>query len=131
MAYGEDGTIDLAVDEWARDHASAVLWIDLEHCMVNTASCLDRVHTFLNVEKSSASDQNENPYSAMVASFCDIDDSLEYITNSVEVAEKLGEMDGKYSSSSSKTAASTEVPIAANSVSTSKENSSSRFSDST
>jgi lipopolysaccharide biosynthesis glycosyltransferase len=82
--------IDRLGDEWARDHASDILWIDYEDCTEDTTSCFERIYSFIGVDKPRISNNKEDHYASMFDSFGDVDDSLEYIVNAAEVRETMG-----------------------------------------
>jgi len=77
--------IDNGADEWARTHASDVLWIESEECKENKQQCMARVANFLKVDRSFFDDKD------VFGSSLDFDGSLDYIGNKEQVQQVLDE----------------------------------------
>jgi Glycosyl transferase family 8 len=81
--------MDQAGDTWARDRASEILWLEYEDCIEDTVSCFGRIYNFVGVDVSRMSKSKEDLYAAMMSTYDNVDDSMDYVTNAVEIREKM------------------------------------------
>lgn len=87
MSYMQ--AMDEAGDNWARDHASEILWLEYDDCIEDATACFDQIYGFIGADATRLSKSKEDLYLAMFQAF-DIDDSMEYVANAVEIREKMG-----------------------------------------
>ena len=79
--------IDMAGDNWAKDHASAALEVYHEDCKLNTSECFRQIFEFLEVDPSFISSTSTN-FEAILPSIT-IGSSSLHITNKGSVEEAL------------------------------------------
>lgn len=82
--------VDIAGDDWAREHASEILWLDYDDCRAHTVDCFSRIYNFIGVDSSIVSGKKANHYQSTFAKFAETDSSMEFIANSGEIKELLG-----------------------------------------
>ena len=76
--------VDDEADEWARTHASEVIFVDYEECKASPESCRTNMLEFLGVES------NGQAEATGISAFAKGSDPLQGIENREEVAEALG-----------------------------------------
>ena len=77
--------VDDDADEWARQHASDVLFVDYEECKASSDACRTTMLDFLGVDSSKIKKST-----AEISAFAKAKDPLNGIENKEEVAEALG-----------------------------------------
>jgi lipopolysaccharide biosynthesis glycosyltransferase len=82
--------MDRAGDEWAKEHASDVLSLVYEDCLVDTKSCFEEIYRFVGVDTAPKLKSKHDLHSAMFVAYDEIEESMEYVSNAFEIREKLG-----------------------------------------
>lgn len=82
--------VDKAGDEWAKEHASKVLWLDYEDCRADTPGCFTRIYNFIGVDASHVTGKKASMYHSLFSSFATSDSTMSHIANRGEIKELLG-----------------------------------------
>jgi hypothetical protein len=80
--------IDLAGDEWAKQHASEILWLDYDDCRERTAECFNSIYNFIGVDTAHITKKPES-YESSFATFAGMDSTMDFISNQGIVTELL------------------------------------------
>jgi hypothetical protein len=82
--------VDRAGDEWAKEHASEILWLDYEDCRLDTPSCFTKIYEFIAVDPSHVTGKHKGIYESTFLEMHSEDATLDYINNRGEIKEVLG-----------------------------------------
>lgn len=82
--------LDRLGDEWAREHASEILWLDYEDCRADTVDCFKRIYNFIGVDESHVTGKKADLYQSLFSGFADWESTLDHIANRGEIKELLG-----------------------------------------
>lgn len=82
--------MDRAGDDWARDHASDILWLEYEDCRADMAGCFSKMYQFMGVDAAHVLGKKASSYESLFASFVNRDNTMEHVANKGEVMELLG-----------------------------------------
>ena len=81
--------MDQAADDWAKEHASDVLWLDYDDCRANTAECFSKIYTFIGVDTSHVGKKAEL-YESTFATFANTDSTMDFVSNKGIITELIG-----------------------------------------
>lgn len=82
--------VDRAGDEWAKQHASEILWLYYEDCRADTAGCFEKIYEFIGVDPGHVTGKQKALYQSSFAEMDGIDATLDYVNNRGEIFETLG-----------------------------------------